>query len=316
MITPTNEQDYYKLLALNWRNTAIQQRKSGVFYCEDRDDAVFWTKILKFYAPNLDFIPKYITRNLLGNDSRGSSQVLKYAKYGCTSPDFLLFIDSDYHFLLDDIRMDTPFLAHTFTYSIENHWCYAPNIKPFLETKYDVKIDFDFELFLETFSKIIYKAFIYTVLDRKNGSNHFSIYELQKLLSFADFSTNDNVNDYLTHLKSVLEIKTNDLKTEFSQTDFDALEQYLTTEKGLTPETTYLYLRGHTIYEKVLQPILRQVKIPILAANFAVLPKNKRNDFKANLDAFTNLSPNLSFAGYPQLQNIFKLMAEKGFKKS
>ena len=93
MISPTNEKDHYQLLAKRWRNTAIQQRKSGVFYCEDSEDAVFWSKILKFYAPNLDFIPKYITKNLKGNDSRGSSQVLKYAKYDCASLDFLLCID-------------------------------------------------------------------------------------------------------------------------------------------------------------------------------------------------------------------------------
>jgi hypothetical protein len=314
MVNKLKKDTYYTFIASELEQNAILLRKTGVFYCENRDDAVFWTKILKFYAPNLDFEPQYATITPNGNESRGSGQVFNYLHY--SNANFLLFTDSDYHFLLDDIRIDTPFLAHTFTYAIENHWCYAPNIKPFLETKYEVKIDFDFELFLETFSKIIYKAFIYNVLDRKNGSNHFSIYELEQLLRFADFSINNNANDYLTHIKSVLEIKTNDLKTKFSQTDFDALEQSLITQKGLTPETTYLYLRGHTIYEKVLQPILRQLKAQILDKTIAVLPNEEKEKFRKKLDKFTDLSRNISFLGYLQIESIFDLMQEKGFRKS
>ena len=311
-MTKEEKQTYYTLIASEWETNAFLLRKSGVFYCEDRDDAVFWAKILKFYTPNLDFEPQYTTIIPNGNESRGSGQVFNYLH--CTNANFLLFTDSDYHFLLDDNRLNTPFLAHTFTYSIENHWCFAANIKPFLTKKYGVEIDFDFELFFERFSKIIYQAFIYTVLDRKNGSNAFSIHEIEKLLRFGDFDINDNANNYLEHIKSVLKTKIIDLETKFLQTDFDALEQYLTIKKGLTKETTYLYLRGHTLYEGVLQPILRIIKKNILGEKLLLLDNKEKEIFKTKFDKFTNLSQNISFLGYPQMENIFDLMFEKGFR--
>ncbi len=313
-MTQQEKQHYYMLIASEWENGAILLRKSGAFYCEDSDDAVFWDKILKKYAPNLDFEPQYFTITPNGNKSRGSGQVFNYLH--CTNANFLLFTDSDYHFLLDDTRMDTPFLAHTFTYAIENHWCYASMIKPLLEGKYEVEINFDFELFLNTFSKIIYKAFIYTVLDRKNESSHFSIDELEKILKFGNFDIKNNANVYLEHIRLALETKTNDLSTIFSQTDFADLTLYLTTEKGLIPETTYLYLRGHTLYEKVLQAILRTIKSDILIQKFAVLPNEEKEKFKKKFDKFTSLSPNLSFSGYAQIEAMFKLMEQKGFRKA
>lgn len=303
----------YTLIASELENNArFILRKSGVFYCENRDDANFWSKILKQYAPNLDFESQYITISAKGNKSKGSGQVFNYLH--CANANFLLFTDSDYHFLLDDTRMNAPFLAHTFTYSIENHWCYAANIKPFLTTKYQVEIDFDFELFLKKFSKIIYKAFIYTALDKKNGNNSFTIHDLEDLLSFDNSDIEENANDYLNHIQSALNIKTNGLNTEFSQTDFSILEQYLTTQKGLTQETAYLYLRGHTLYDTILQPILRIIKSNILAKELPLLPKEEKEIFRKKIKNFANLPHNLSFSGYAQIDSIFKIMEQKGFR--
>ena len=76
--------------------------------------------------------------------------------------------------------------------------------------------------------------------------------------------------------------------------------------KQLSPETTYLFLRGHTVFEKVILPIIRSLRDEFLSKKITNLPVETREDYnkKTITKLSQNLQNNLKFANYWQIQKI------------
>ena len=281
---------------------AKKKHLDGAVYCEAKEDTRFWEKVLTEFMPNHKFDFHCYTKTKNSDKSSGKGQVLLYESVA--NRNFLLCIDSDYDYLLDNLTtQNNPYILQTYTYSIENHWCYAPSLNDFLSKLFEEKINFDFEKFLSDFSKIIYEAFLHTVLSEKSENPYFSRHDLEAILNFNNYG---NKNDYLNYINTKLQQKINDFNSDFKQSDFDNLNLFLQRNKGLSPETTYLFLRGHTLFEKVILPIIRSLRDEFLSQKIAALPIENREDHnkKTITKLSQNLQNNLNFANYWQIEKI------------
>jgi hypothetical protein len=282
----------YDDIANDWLFAAKLEGLRGVVYCEADVDKYFWQKIFEYKtAEKFDF--RTYTKNKKEGKMQGSGQVAQFINFA--SDDFRICIDSDYYAQMGDFRYKKPFITETQTYSIENHWCYANTIKPFLEQKYGVTVDFDFEHFLARFSEIIYTSFVYTVLDKQQKTNFFTITELGKIVSFGNFldknkksTVQETVIAYLQHIDMALQNKNTTLEPYFDKTTVANFETQFFKNKT----QTYLLIQGHTLYDKIIKLILAEIKKEIEQKQFEISPSNERFELKKRLQNFTDLSQN------------------------
>ena len=282
----------YQEIAQNLVFAAKLQNFRGVVYCEAEADKYFWQKIFDYKTSGKFDFHAY-TKSTNDTKMRGSGQVNQFINF--VNTDFRICVDSDYYAQTGDFRYNKPFITETQTYSIENHWCCAGTIKPFLERKYSVTINFDFPHFFRYFSEIIYKSFVYTVLDKKNKTSHFTIEEFSKIISYGNFvpkKTNitmqEKADEYLAYVAVILDKKNKSVDRYFDTTTVDTFQ----TEFFKNKAQTYLLIQGHTLYDKVIKLILADLKEEIKRAKFAVLPNSEKANFDNSIKNFTDLSRN------------------------
>ena len=145
-------------------------------------------------------------------------------------------VDADYDYLLQGATptsaavCSNPYVFHTYAYAIENLQCYAPALHNLcvMTTLNDHRI-FDFEAFL------------------------YHVVQLQQVNLYHPEQT-------LEHLRHVVNAKMSRLQRAFPQArkTYKPLQRELE-GLGVTPETTYLYMRGHDVADGVVMPLLNAV---------------------------------------------------------
>jgi len=205
-----------------------------VLFVEDKEDEIFWETVLKHQKFRLK--PKINAFGVSKNDkiTTGKDIILKYQPFCSEFPKkVLIAIDSDYDYLLDrgDFNIQNHILQ-TYTYSIENYFCYAPSLENLCigGTQSNKQAVFDFEKFLVEYSKIIYPLFIISLLFEQNKTQ-FSKTTFYSISDFCDDGFIDfkkikieDIFSKLSILKEKIEIKVNTLKPNFSNEDIDGME--------------------------------------------------------------------------------------------
>jgi len=254
---------------------AISDKKDMLMMFEHPiNDGSFWKDILSKYSTfEADAI---VSRMESGENefiATGSKEVLKYLevyeKFKTTDLKDIKIafcIDSDYRYLLEDnFKKKKKYVWQTFTYSYEVHSCYAKTLNTLLSNHYQVKkTDFDFEIFLPNYSKVIYEVLLYWLFFQKNSElgNENS----QKILSWKNLSEKigvkkgvevDNGNNYNAKIeierieKNVVEI-CHKLKQLFPDIDITIFRSDLENKFELNAENAYLYLlQGHILFDSV-----------------------------------------------------------------
>lgn len=263
-------------------------------------DKKFWSHI--FRGENIHF--QYFTRTERGNRARGSGQCLLYKKYGLLNPTFFICIDSDYRFLMQEKDIDVQhFVFQTYTYSIENHFCYAQRVQKISQ---DLGFqDFDFEAFLQDYSKIIFPLLAYSVYREKNHieNDDMSIKAFaKKVTSFETENFNENGEFILVELAEKIENELNNLfdKLFFTKENLIETSKELN-EMGISAENAYLHIRGHDLQDKLVLPILGNLKkLAILQAKTQEKEKIHAQKLK---DLIKDIEKNANFE-YAQLSKI------------
>ncbi len=240
-------------------------RKRIVAYVESYDDVFFWRSVLKkFETEDVYFEVMLPSRTSL---SRGKKSALMNFLGKGLGEYMIACVDADYDWLLQgatemsDEVCHNPYVFHTYAYAIENYQCYAPNLHTIcvMSTLNDRSI-VDLEAYMAEFSRIVWPLFVWNIwCYRYEKYKHFSISDFNEIIMYQD------VNPY--HPEATLELvrKKVNKKIAWLQHRFpEGKKTYapLRTEllqMGLTPETTYLYVRGHTILENVVMPLLTPV---------------------------------------------------------
>jgi hypothetical protein len=242
-----------------------QAKRKIVAYVESYDDVFFWRSVLAdFENEQFGFEVMLPSRNTL---QKGKKSALMNELGGRLGRYMIACVDADYDYLMQDgtetSRMVNhhPFVFHTYVYAIENYQCYAPGLHSVcvMATLNDRKI-VDLEAFMRLYSEIIYPLFLWSVWCYKHGTfRDFSLSDFGDLVSF------DDINVYhpertLEALRHRVNRKMAWLQHRFQQAraDYNRLRDELT-ELGVTPETTYLYMQGHALFDGVVRPVLEPI---------------------------------------------------------
>lgn len=242
-------------------------RHKIVAYVESYDDIFFWRNVLdEFETEDRYFEIMLPSRTTLG---KGKKLVLMNKLGQQFGENMIACVDADYDYLLQGVTSTSalintnPYVFHTYVYAIENYQCYAESLHSVcvMATLNDHQI-VDFEGFMQEYSRIIWPLFVWSIwVYRHNVYHDFTMTEFGNHVVFGD------INVYhpeytLEYVRRKVNRKMAWLQHHYPQAkaDYESLKAELQS-LGVTPETTYLYMQGHTLFENVVLPLLEPVCI-------------------------------------------------------
>lgn len=248
------------------RLTSKKARRRIVAYVESYDDIFFWRSVLsRFESDKLYFEVMLPARS--NHLERGKKAALMSLVSDKVGRDMIACVDADYDYLIQGVTftsqkiLDSKYVFHTYAYAIENLQCYAPSLHDVCVgvTLNDHSI-FDMAEYLRQYSQAIFPLFVWSIWHYRNGSyGRFSILDFLKSIELGKFSL-ASAENILQHLRKKVARKVDTLRHE----NPGAKESYLAVKEdikrlGVTPDTTYLYIQGHHLFDKVVSPMMEKV---------------------------------------------------------
>lgn len=249
--------------------TSKKARRRIVAYVESYDDIYFWRTVLSEFENDKRYFEVMLPSKI--NLTRGKKSVLMNfiddQNGDILGRDMIACVDADYDYLMQGRThqsqriLNSPYVFHTYVYAIENFQCYAPSLHNVCVsvTLNDHRI-FDFRDYFQQFSEAIFPLFVWSVMVYRNGNyQRFSITDFCRIVDPGGFSV-QNPAASINNVKRKVRTKINELQRQFP----DAKDEYLRTKAdiialGVTPQTTYLYIQGHHLFDTVVSPILSKV---------------------------------------------------------
>lgn len=245
---------------------ASKMNRNGkvLVYVEGYEDISFWRGVLDDWeSPSRRF---EISTPIRGDLAKGKKVVLNFAAQA--GDHLILCVDSDFDYLFGNhneqsrLVNGSKYVIQTYTYAIENLLCYPPSLHSIAvkATKNDSNI-FDFEYFMKEYSETIYPLFLWYVYAAKSNSpGILPLSDFRNSVRIPFLDTEDNGDRTIEWLNRQVQKKLKYLKAKNpSRADgVGALEKDLQ-KKGVTPQTTHLYMQGHTLMDCVVKVILSAV---------------------------------------------------------
>lgn len=241
-------------------------RQKIVAYVESYDDVFVWRTILARFETE----KRYFEVMLPSRENRlerGKKAALMSMVSGNTGHNMIACVDADYDYLLQGASpasraiLDSPYVFHTYAYAIENLQCYAPSLHGVcVAITLNDRIEFDFCDFLRQYSLAIFPLFVWSIwYYRTTHYGDFSLTDFLTAIETGKLSPN-NATETLQRLRRKVGRKVNDLqrRNPTAKQSYLALKEELKT-LGVTPETTYLYIQGHHLFNKVVLPLVKCV---------------------------------------------------------
>lgn len=239
-------------------------RQKVEVFVEGYEDVAFWRGIFDhFDNPYLRFEISVPNREDLPKGKKVLMSMLDRS-----SERMLLCVDSDFDYLFGDetpqskLICDAEYMFHTYTYATENYLCYAPSLHNVCvkATKNDIHI-FDFESFMAEYSRTIYPIFAwYAYSARLSTENVFTLNDFKNTVRLGYLEVENNGCDTLAWLARQVKRRLQRLEEEYPDMvrGVEDFKRQLSL-RGVTPETTYLYMHGHTLMDNVVMIILSTV---------------------------------------------------------
>lgn len=243
-----------------------QARRRIVAYVEAYDDIYFWRTVLGPFENDQRYFEIMLPSKV--NLTRGKKSVLmNFLEGEPLGRDMIACVDADYDYLKQGCTeqskriLESPYVFHTYVYAIENYQCYAPSLHAVCVsvTLNDHRI-FDFREFFREFSEALFPLFVWSIMLYRNGNYpRFSISDLNRLADPGGFNV-QQPGISLQNVRRKVSTKVRDLQRQFPH----AKDEYLAVKEdvkrlGVTPQTTYLYVQGHHLFDTVVAPILSKV---------------------------------------------------------
>lgn len=233
-------------------------------YVEGYEDVAFWRGIFDFYeSDSRTFEISVPPREDL---AKGKQVILAMLDDSCH--DTILCIDSDFDYLFADATEQSKrinqskYLFHTYAYATENFICYAPTLHNVcvVATKNDTRI-FDFEKFMAEYSRIIYPLFLwYAYSAQLRSESVFTLLEFRSSVKLNYLVVDNNGARTLKWLERQVAKRLEILERRHPDWDSRlAVFEHDIRNRGVTPETTYLFMQGHTLMDNVVLIMLNAV---------------------------------------------------------
>ena len=289
-------------------------RKKIVAYVESYDDIFFWRTVLdEFEDEHCYFEIMLPSRSTLG---KGKKLVLMNRLGPQLGNYMIACVDADYDYLMQDATQTSrlvnrnPYVFHTYVYAIENYQCYAESLHRVcvMATLNDRQV-VDFEGFMREYSRIIWPLFVWSVwVYRNDRYRDFTLSEFGTTVSFNELNVY-HPELTLDYVRRKVNRKMSWLQRHFPEArkGYGPLKAELL-QLGVTPETTYLYIQGHTLFDNVVSPLLTPVCI--------LLRKEREREIKKQAEHEIQRQNELSC--YQHSQNSVEEMLKKnvGFKNA
>lgn len=240
-----------------------------VAYVESYDDVLFWRSVLEeFESRDLHFEVMLPSRSSLGKGKKlAMTHVCDGKEEGSGGPYLIACVDADYDYLMQRRTeasckmLDNPYVFHTYAYAIESYHCYAPGLHSacVMATLNDREV-IDFEEFMRQYSLIIWPLLVWSIwLYRHDQYKRFSIMDMAGEIGFHDINTYhpEQTLDYVRrHVHKAISW----LQQNFPEAKkgYEPLRKEML-DLGLTPETSYMYIQGHTLFDNVVMPLIGPV---------------------------------------------------------
>ena len=248
------------------RLTSKKARRRVVAYVESYDDIFFWRSVLSNFENESMFFEVLLPVRHDHLD-RGKKAVLMSLVEGRVGRDMIACVDADYDYLIQGASptsqkiLSNPYVFHTYAYAIENLQCFAPSLHDVCVgvTLNDHAI-FDMNEYMQLFSKAIFPLFVWSIwCYRHDHYGEFCITDFLKVIELGKFSVR-NADLLLQNLRRKVDRRCAVMRKRYP----DAKNSYLTVKEdlkrlGVTADTTYLYIQGHHLFDKVVVPMLENV---------------------------------------------------------
>jgi hypothetical protein len=240
-------------------------RRRIVAYVESYDDVYFWRTVLSRFENEKRYFEVMLPSKL--TLTRGKKSVLMNFVGKNVGPDMIACVDADYDYLLQGATeqsrrvIESPYVFHTYVYAIENYQCYAPSLHDVCVavTLNDHRI-FDFQDYFRQYSEACFPLFVWSVWAYRTGHHgRFSLSDFNRVADPGGFTV-QNPQVSIEHMRRKVKTKVHELQRQFPNNK----EAYLKVKDdllalGITPQTTYLYMQGHHLFDTVVAPILTKV---------------------------------------------------------
>lgn len=297
-------------------------RRRIVAYVESYDDVFFWRMVLSRFEDDTRYFEVMLpSRNSL---NKGKKQALMSLMKNGAGNSMMACVDADYDYLINgrtfqsDFMLGNPYVVHTYVYAIENYQCYAQSLHNVcvMATLNDHSI-FDFETFLQEYSKAIYPLFIWSImLYRQREYTRFSITDFNKVVTIRHSRLPDMMSS-IEKVRHKVRVRISELikaypgrKAEYLKTK-DELVRF-----GVMPENTYLFVQGHHLFENVVAPTVQTVcdelrrererEIRGKAMHVMQLQNELSAYTKSQSDITAMLKKNMGYTSSPFYQRILK----------
>lgn len=305
------------------RLSSKKARKRIVAYVESYDDILFWRTVLSRYEDSTRYFEVTLpSRKTL---ERGKKSVLMSQLGDKVGECMIACVDADYDYLLagatptSQMITSNPYVLHTYAYAIENFQCYAPALHNVcvMATLNDHAL-FDFEDYMRQLSEAIFPLFVWSIWHyRRSIYGQFAISDFNHVAELGGFSIH-NAQASIENLKRKVRNRINLLqhKNPGAKQSYLALKRELIS-MGVTPQTTYLYIQGHHLFNKIVQPIVSRVCTVLIQEREqeirtqAVHDTQRRNELSCYSGSIQDIAQMLKKStGYTESEPFRRILAD------
>lgn len=247
------------------RLNSRKSRRRIVAYVESYDDIFFWRTVLSGFEDDTRYFEVMLPSR--HNLSKGKKVVLMNLLAKKVGENMIACVDADYDYLLQGCTplshdiLSNPYVFHTYAYAIENLQCYAPSLHDVcVAVTLNDHAFFDFREFIRLYSEAIFPLFIWSIWHyRRQVYGEFTITDFNQVVVMGGF----NLQDPMAAIRNIRR-KVGTRVHQLQQRHPDAKESYLALKEelkalGVTPDTTYLYIQGHHLFDNIVVPVMKKV---------------------------------------------------------
>ena len=250
--TDQEKYNFYRLAAKRFKAELKLYGATAAVHLENRNDEVFWSKVLRYAYPQGRF--RFITasRSISGNNTCGCTQCLQYKDF--LDEHFWIAIDSDYRYLNQQPEIDAHhYILQTYTYSFENHFCFGANVNRAELDACGGKIRFDFVKFLREYSYIVYPLLVWQLYLQGVAPEAFpqKVFHRLLILPCGARATANNGASVLQLLKERTQKMVRHFQRLYPDADPTWYEARCHT-LGVRRDNCYLFVRGHQLYDLII----------------------------------------------------------------
>ena len=252
---------------------------------EDNIDKDFWSDLLCDLCPEKEFhfFPFHTVLNNEGEKEqkgKGKSKIINASKdfsalhIGC--------VDSDYEWILSDSTADGKTISHnkyllqTYAYSIENLMCLPCTLKDFCQENTEEQVAFDFIDYMNRLSQTVHPLLVWSAYLYGKGDKSFTPTAWRDVL--VNTERDSECSLALIKQKTIEKIEELDKAFAAEIADKDEFWASLSTEKDITAESAYLYVRGHDLYDHLVNSVLNPIISSLRNNHFTALRSSNMND--------------------------------------